>query len=498
MAHDLATPPVEPEAPPPDHRSTVRALTFNMVAIVVGKVVAVVIGLLSIALITRALGPDGYGAYRTILTFVSFVSIGSDLGLQLVVLRELGRPGRDHGRLMGAAMLLRVLISAAVMTTGALISLLMPYDAEIVQGVLVAAPYYVVFQSAMMLQSVFQRHLRQGLQAIAETVGGLVMLALVWVALQAEAGVVPMVGAMLVGGIVQLIVAWPMARRLQPFRLHADMEIWREMVRTGLPIAGSRVILSAILRGDILLLSLLATDMAVGLYGVPSKMFEILVTLAVLFNGMLMPMLVGSLAKKDLSSANLTAGHALTAMLVFGGGVIAVFAAFPAEVLTLVAGSEFSAAAPALTLVGVAIASNAVAQVYRHILTAMDRQKQAFTMDCIGLAVALVAYFTLIPLYSYLGAAIGTAVTETVLCIGLMVAVLRAGLRPPVVAAFVKTVLVSAASTAAMLGLAQTGLAWPIAMVVGGLVFFGLVAATGLAPPAYLSAILKRKKRKPA
>jgi hypothetical protein len=57
-----------PAAAPPDHRSTMRALTFNMAAIVAGKVIAVVIGLVSIALITRALGPDGYGAYRTILT----------------------------------------------------------------------------------------------------------------------------------------------------------------------------------------------------------------------------------------------------------------------------------------------------------------------------------------------------------------------------------------------------------------------------------------------
>jgi O-antigen/teichoic acid export membrane protein len=306
--------------------------------------------------------------------------------------------------------------------------------------------------------------------------------------------VVPMVAAMLGGGIVQLIVAWPLARRLQPFRLAVDLEIWREMVKIGLPIAGSRVILSTILRGDILLLSLLATDMAVGLYGVPSKMFEILVTLAVLFNGMLMPMLVTSLAQKDLSSAEVTAGHALTAMLVFGGGVIAVFAAFPAEVLTVVAGAEFAPAAPALTLVGLAIASNAVAQVYRHILTAMDLQRQAFLMDCIGLAVALIAYFTLIPIYSYLGAAIGTALTETTLCLGLLVAVARSGLRPPLLVALVKTVLVTAASVAAMIGMARLGLFWPLAMVMGGFLFLALVVVTGIAPPAYLQAMFKRKK----
>jgi O-antigen/teichoic acid export membrane protein len=497
LADDIAVTPAgsgTPATAPPDHRSTVRALTFNMAAIVTGKVIAVVIGLVSIALITRALGPEGYGAYRTILTFVSFVSIGSDLGLQLVVLRELGRPGRDHGRLVGAALLLRLMISALVLGLGALLSLLMPYDHEIVRGIMVAAPYYVVFQAAMVLQTVFQRHLRQGLQAISETIGGLVMLALVWLALQADAGVVPMVAAMLGGGIVQLAIAWPLARRLQPFRLAVDLEIWREMVRIGLPIAGSRVILSTILRGDILLLSLLATEAAVGLYGVPSKMFEILVTLAVLFNGMLMPMLVASLAQKDLASANATAGHALTAMLVFGGGVIAVFAAFPAEVLTVVAGADFAPAAPALTLIGVAIASNAVAQVYRHMLTAMDRQRQAFWMDCVGLAVALAAYFTLIPLFSYLGAAIGTALTETALCLGLMIAVMRAGLRPPLLVALVKTALVTAASIAAMIGLARIGLFWPLAMMLGGILFLGLVVASGIAPPAYLNAMFRRKK----
>ena len=481
-------------ADPPDHRSTVRALTFNMASIVVGKIVAVMIGLVSIALITRALGPDGYGAYRTILTFVSFVSIGSDLGLQVVVLRELGRPGRDASRLMGAALLLRLLISAAVLTTGALVSLLMPYDTEIVRGILVAAPYYVIFQSAMMLQSVFQRHLRQGMQALSETAGGLVMLGLVWLAVQAGGDVVPMVAAMLGGGVVQIAIAWGLARRLQPFRLTVDTAIWRELLVTGLPIAGSRVILSIILRGDVLLLSLLATDAAVGLYGVPSKMFEILITLAVLFNGMLMPMMVAALAKQDLRSASDTAGHALTAMVIFGGGVIAVFAAFPREVLSVVAGAEFAPAAPALTIVGVAIAANAMAQVYRHMLTAMDNQRHALVVDCVGLVVALTSYLTLIPMLSYLGAAIGTALTESVLCIGLVIAVARVGIRPPLIGALIKTAIVAAVTVAAMVAMARLGLPWLLALIVGGVVFFGLVVATRIAPPAYIQAILKRKK----
>jgi O-antigen/teichoic acid export membrane protein len=132
--------------------------------------------------------------------------------------------------------------------------------------------------------------------------------------------------------------------------------------------------------------------------------------------------------------------------------------------------------------------------VYRHILTAMDLQRQAFLMDCIGLAVALIAYFTLIPIYSYLGAAIGTALTETTLCLGLLVAVARSGLRPPLLVALVKTVLVTAASVAAMIGMARLGLFWPLAMVMGGFLFLALVVVTGIAPPAYLQAMFKRKK----
>lgn len=471
-----------------------RALTFNMAAIVVGKVIAVIVGLASVALITRALGPDGYGEYRTILTFISFVSIGSDLGLQLVVLRELGRPGRDHERLMSAAMLLRLIISIAVLCTGALFALLMPYNDEVVRGIMVAAPYYITFQSAMMLQTIFQRHLRQGLQAISETVGGVVMLGLVWLALRQDAGVVAMVGAMLGGGLVQLAVAWPLARRLQRFRLAVDLPIWKELMVTGLPLAGSRVILTIILRGDVLLLSLLATDVAVGLYGVPSKMFEILVTLAVLFNGMLMPMLVTSLALEDRTSANMTAGHAATAMLIFGGGVVAVFAAFPAQVLVIVAGADFAAAAHALSIVAFAIAANALAQVYRHMLTAMDRQRDALVVDVVGLTVAMVSYFTLIPLYSYLGAAIGTAITETTLCIGLLLAIWRLGLRPPILGALLKMTAVTILSTLAMIGMTRYGIPWLIAMILGGILFFALVVLTRTAPPAYLNAILRRKK----
>ena len=103
-----------------------RRLTLNVVAMVIGKMAAVVIGLATISLLTRYLGPEGYGHYRTVLTVLAVAAICSDLGLQMVVLREVSRPDQDAGHVLGSALALRMILTGLAVILGGLAALAMP------------------------------------------------------------------------------------------------------------------------------------------------------------------------------------------------------------------------------------------------------------------------------------------------------------------------------------------------------------------------------------
>ena len=473
-------------------QASARRLTLNVVAMVLGKMAAVVIGLATIALLTRYLGPEGFGHYRTVLTVLAVAAICSDLGLQMVVLREVSRPDQDAGHVLGAGIALRMILTSLAVIGGGIVALLLPYPEIVKIGVFIAAPYYIMLQSSFLLGAFFLKHLRQDQLMAGEVLGGVVMLGGLSLAVLLDGGVLGTLVAMVVGGLAQFALLWLWARRLEPFKLAIDPGTWRFLLLTGLPIAGSEIALMVILRGDILLLSILDSATAVGLYGVPSKIFEILGSLATLFAGMMMPLFVTALAASSAARIAETLGHSLDVMLIFGGGVVACCLAFSREIVVLVAGDAFAAAAPTLILIAIASAGHGLAQIYRHLLTAMNKAELAMRVDVVGMVAAIVLYVTLIRGYSQVGAGIATALVECGLALGLACMLARLGVGGVLPRSWIKVTVVTLVTAYAMRWLNDQGLHWLLTLPVGGIGYLGLLVIAGAIPIAYLRRVLRK------
>ena len=67
--------------------SVARAIASNTAIQVAGKFAGNVLGILTIAIMTRALGRDGYGAFTTAISFLQFFGILVDFGLTLTMVR---------------------------------------------------------------------------------------------------------------------------------------------------------------------------------------------------------------------------------------------------------------------------------------------------------------------------------------------------------------------------------------------------------------------------
>lgn len=472
--------------------ATARRLTLNVVAMVTGKMAAVVIGLAAIALLTRYLGPEGFGHYRTVLTVLAIAAMCCDLGLQMVVLREVSRPDRDAGHVLGAGLALRMILTSIVVIVAGGLALVMPYPEIVVLGIMIAAPYYIMLQSSFLLSAFFLKHLRQDQLMAGEILGSAVMLAGLGLAIGLDLGLLGTLAAMVAGGAAQLALLWFWARRLEPFALRVDPKMWRFLLVTGLPIAGSDLALMVILRGDILLLSLLDSATAVGLYGVPSKIFEIFGSLATLFAGMMMPLFIAALAAETAERLAQTLKNALDVMLIFAGGVIACCIAFSTEIVVLVAGDAFAAAGPVLLLIAIATLGHFLAQVYRHLLIAMNRPELALRVDVVGMVAAIVLYVVLIRAYSHVGAGIATALVECGLALGLAVMLRREGITGVLPSAWLKVLVVTLAVGFAMRQASAAGLHWLLAMPLGGLAYLGLLVLAAAIPLDYLRQLAKK------
>jgi O-antigen/teichoic acid export membrane protein len=461
--------------------SRLRALAANMAAVITGKAATAVVGLFTVVALTRHLGPTGFGYYRTVLTYSAFAAVLADCGLYMVTLRQMSQPDVDAGRVLGNALPLRVLSTASVLLAAAALSWLTPYDSLVKWGTLIGAAIYTCLQTSDFLIAAFQSVLKQARNAIAEVTGALVTLGLVTALALTHAGALPMLGATLLGATVALSISIRLVRRLVPFRARFDLPLWREYLIAGLPLAGAQILGMAMLRGDSLLLSLFQPASAVGLYGVPSKLFEVTTSVPYMLAGLMMPALTAS-AAADRSQFSQQLGNTLDAAAVYGVGVVIALAPFADRLLALISGERFAAGAPALAVISFAVALAGLTHVLRFTLVACGEPRRVLMGDAVACACAFAAYFALIPRFSLLGAAAGTVVAEASAFIAMLAGLLRSGRRLPSLVNPAKAIIAGALAALAMKYLASIGTPWWLSLAAGGVLYLALVALTGAIP----------------
>jgi len=468
--------------------SRLRALAANMAAVITGKAATAVVGLATVVALTRHLGPTEYGYYRTVLTYAAFASVLADSGLYMVTLQGMSQTGASPGRVLGNALPLRVVSTAAVLLVAAALSWLTPYHPVVKWGTLIGAAIYTCLQTSDFLIAAFQSVLKQARNALAEVGGAVVTLAAVTALALTHAGALPMLGATLLGAAVAVTISFRLARRVVPFRVSFDLSLWRRYLILGLPLAGSQILGMAMLRGDSLLLSLFQPAAAVGLYGVPSKLFEITTSIPYMLAGLMMPALTAS-ALADRTEFSRQLGGTLDAVAVYGVGIVIAFAPFAGHLLALISGPRFAAGAPALVVISFAIALAGVTHVLRFTLVACERPRLVLMADAVACTCAFVAYFGLIPRYSLIGAAAGTVVAEASALIAMILALRRAGWRLPSLVNSAKAVCAGAVAALAMRYLAGVGVPWLLALAAGGSLYLGLVVLVGAIPRELLAVV---------
>lgn len=477
-----------------------RRLMASMAAATAGKAVTAVAGLLLIMVLTRELGSQEFGYYRTVLTYTALASVLADLGIYLVGLREMSRPDADVASVAGNALMLRLVTTAAVLLLASFVGLLLPYDLEVKRGIFLGALIYTAIQGSEFLVAVFQRAMKQAGSAIAQAVGALVSLLAVWLLAFLDVGVQGMLGATLLGALLTLGISWALARQLVPFRPRFDLALWRRYVVAGLPLAGSHIFTMTMLRGDTLLLSLFQPAADVGLYGVPTKMFELITSLPYLFAGLMMPLLTAAATPGTEDAApgtddyNRLLGRSLDAMLMFGIGAMLVLLFFAPQILAFISGEEFVTGAPALMILSVAVLLAAPAMVLRFALVAIDRERRVLLVDGCACAVGLISYLLLIPRFSIVGAATGTAIAEAAVLVGMLWGLRRTGRRLPRCTASVKTAFAGLLVAGALWGLAVLEAPWVLALLVGGVAYMVLLTLTGAIPRDLVSTVLRRPR----
>lgn len=401
-----------------------RLVARNTAVQVLGDTAGKLISLAFYVVIARALGPDGFGLFTFGLSLALLVVTPAGFGIDTIVARDIARDGQAMHRLVWNALAMKAALGMLAVAITVAIGAVGGYDGSALLVIALLAVAAFVELMAKTLYSVFL-----GLEDMRPPSAALLLQRIGTAgfgisAVLAGAGVTTVAALHLAS--VLLAFAWTtrrLAARARP-RRRLDVAAARSLLAASLP-SGLNVLLSTVLfRVDMLLLSLLVSTVAVGLYGAAYRLLESTLVLSYAVAVAMLPTLSRASRTSEPSVADAYEGAAKVIAIALVP-VGCVFALFGGAVIEALYGAEYAPAAGALRLLGGAAALYGVSHLGLYVLIAQGRQRVIpwITAGVVVLNVSL--NLLLIPRYSIDGAAFVTSLSELTLAVLMTAAALR-------------------------------------------------------------------------
>lgn len=402
-----------------------RAFTGAAVGTLVAQGLVAVLGAGTMVLTARSLGPSGQGQVSTVLAVALFmgVSIGGSV-LPSVV--HLSARGVDPDELRGSALAVGGLSSVAllavfallaetpvseiafddatgdVVRAGALVAFLIPLDRAVnglmrSRGLVTTAAFTDVGESLLVL----------GLVAWFSASDGLTPSRAL---LAYGAGIA---GSFLVLGLASGV------HRCRPG--HVNRGVIRQISAFGRPVWMGYAAQYAIYRLDLVVLGAVTGSSAAGSYAVAARFGEILTLVPAATAQVTSP------RSAHLSRAQLTRStpRIYWALVAISASLAAVVGAMAPVLLSILFGSEFEDSAGVARLLLLAVVLIAPSRILSEELVQVGSPRIALRNSMLALAVAVLAWAALIPMWGATGAAVGSVIAYGVNASATVVSYLR-------------------------------------------------------------------------
>jgi O-antigen/teichoic acid export membrane protein len=391
-------------------------VALNTAVQLAGRALLLAIGLGSVAILTRYLGPRRYGQYGLAFSYTQLFGVLADVGIFTVVVRELSKAPERTEELVGNAFTLRLALSLVAVALAVGVSLALPYEGSVRVAIAIAGLALCLDLLVGSLTAAFQARLLMGYAVIAQVVGRVLALGAVAAVATLGLGLYGAVATASLGAAATLALSGGFARRLIRVRPRLQRRVWRQLLAASAVLGLALAINQVYLRADTLIVSLYRSYREVGLYAVGYRIADLVVAIPAVLLASVFPVVSRYVAAGD---ARLPAVIQLVAdAFTILGVAIAVGGAILARpIIELAAGAGF-ADPDATTSLALLLAAGALVSLnglFGFALIAKARQAQALWLNVSALALNLSLNFLLVPPFGIVAAAATTLAGEVLI-----------------------------------------------------------------------------------
>ena len=398
--------------------SALPSVLRNSAALLAGTGASKLLVLASYAILTRTLGPEGFGRYSLVFAWLAFFEVFTDSGLDALVAREGARDRPSVGRRLGDALILRVVLVAAALPIA--VALAGPVTGAAIGGAVALAGLALLTSGRRpslrsLLEIPFRLDLDLRLPILLAVLGEILHVALIAGPLRG-AGVEGAVLAQAIAPLPFLFLLAAAVRRRADIRVRFDAGRLLRLLRTCAPFLGVLLLNVVLARVDVLMLQRMRGAHEVGLYAAPTRIVEVANLLAMLLMASVFPLFAA--ARDDEARVSRLFRESLRVLVGILAPLVAAQIAFAGPLVLMLFGRDWGGSATVLPwLAGAEILVYADIVITSRLL-ATGRERLNLRLLGAAAVTNVALNLVLIPEYGARGAAVATLVAYAVRVIG--------------------------------------------------------------------------------
>ncbi|MFH1564966.1 MAG: flippase [bacterium] len=452
---------------------------------ILGRGIGLFFSLISLGLITRYLGVEGFGNYVTIFTFLQLFSILADLGLNLMSVQLISEiTDKDEvvhqqktNDIFSNIFTLRLVSVFVLLCIAPIVVWFFPYPAQVKYGVLICCVGFLCISLVQILQSVFQKNIEMNKPAISDVVSKASFLAGVYLVTIKNWNLYGVLGFLVLSHLIHFVLLFYWSRKFVRVRFLVQLSVWKEIFKRSWPLSLSIIFNLVYLKADILILSLYYKQDVVGIYGAAYRAIDVLTVFPYLFVGLLLPILSLAWAENNKERFMSILQKGFDALTIIAAPLVVGVIFLSKPIMVLIAGKEFEGSGSVLRVLIIALGMIYIGNVFSHSVVAIDKQKSMMRGYLFAAVTSLFGYFIFIPLYSYWGAVGVTLYSETLITVLSFLMVVKTVKRWPKFTVLLKSIVASGVMALFLYFMSRLNLFIIIPLAVA--VYFGVMFLIG-------------------
>ncbi|MFH1458938.1 MAG: flippase [Candidatus Omnitrophota bacterium] len=394
--------------------NTVSSIAKNSMAMLSSEVLTKLITFSLTIILARYLGVLAFGQFSYLFALVMLFEVMADFGLDNLMIREISQDKQKTKNLLSSVLTLKIITGFISFCALFMFVFFFRKQDILIRSALLAGLAVFFHSLANTFNSVFTAEERLDLKALFNIVAKLFLLVLIIITIKLNFGLFVVFGAFLSAEILRTIIGlYGCYKNFSVVALNFNLKTIKCLVKTTSSFALISIISLIYFKIDIIMLSILKSDQAVGWYNAAYGLFAALLFIPESYCASIFPVL-SRYAISDKEKLSFSWSRSVKYLIMVSVPIVVSVFILNQRIITLFYSEAYIPSAACLKILIFTIPWVFVNAINMRLLFACNQQKPATVVALISLLLNVVFNFILIPKFSYLGASWATLIVEII------------------------------------------------------------------------------------